>query len=249
LPVRLWQEGVLLFAALAPSDPDARLALLEQRAVPHWQWLPLVGPDFPVQTYAQRGPLVAWSPNLLGVAVKLEPKPAAAPYRPAPRRHRVLAGGVVLVLLLLTANLWATLSLPSRLPAGGKPGPAEGPRSKATSAGPQGAPEREKFARALHRLLQKEAAPGELKASDRLYRKQYNSLLAQDNDLSVDSEEGKAVVGAVSVLARRRLDRIETLIRRALPSKKGFDPELVDLACEHVRAELAAGIDKGPTSP
>src|SRR5262249_55727188 len=30
LPIRLWQEGAMLFAATAPTDPDQRLGLLEQ---------------------------------------------------------------------------------------------------------------------------------------------------------------------------------------------------------------------------
>src|SRR5205814_10021537 len=55
LPIRVWQEGVLLFAATVPSDPDHHLRLLEQGAADHWQWLPLVGADFPLQTYAKRG--------------------------------------------------------------------------------------------------------------------------------------------------------------------------------------------------
>src|SRR5262245_59303865 len=46
LPVRLWENGALLFAATTPSDPDLRLGLLEQGAGGNWQWLPLVGPDF-----------------------------------------------------------------------------------------------------------------------------------------------------------------------------------------------------------
>jgi hypothetical protein len=82
LPIRMWQEGALLFAATAPSDPDHRLGLLEQGAGQRWQWLPLVGPDFPLAAYAQRGPLVAWTPHLAGVAVKVDRKPSG------PRRRR-----------------------------------------------------------------------------------------------------------------------------------------------------------------
>ena len=59
LPIRLWQEGALLFAATTPSDPDQHLGLLEQGAGGSWQWLPYVGADFPLQQYAQRGPVVA----------------------------------------------------------------------------------------------------------------------------------------------------------------------------------------------
>src|SRR5262249_10114105 len=97
LPIRLWQDGALLFAANAPSDPDTRLGLLEREAGGSWQWLPLVGPDFPLSTYTQRGPLVAWTPHLADVAVKLDRKPDERPPRPA--RLRRLAP-VVWALLL-----------------------------------------------------------------------------------------------------------------------------------------------------
>src|SRR5262249_46990928 len=159
------------------------------------------------------------------------------------------AGVGVLLLLLLAANLWATLSLPSRLPSPTPQGPAEAPRRATQAPERERTAEREKLARALHRLLLKEAAPGEFNQGDPRYRNYYKSLLAQDKDLYVDSKEGRTVVGALSVLARRRIDHIETLIRQALPSNSGFDPKLVDLACERVRKELAAGIDKGPRSP
>src|SRR5207302_1719822 len=74
LPIRLWQEGALLFAASAPSDPDHRLGLLDQVAAGAWQWLPLVGADFPLANYARRGPLIAWTPHLASVAVKFGQK-------------------------------------------------------------------------------------------------------------------------------------------------------------------------------
>jgi hypothetical protein len=132
LPIRLWQEGVLLFAATAPSDPDHRLGLLEQGAGAGWQWLPLVGADFPVQRYAQRGPVIAWTPHLAGVAVKLDRKPAEEPMRSLRNRRviRTLVEPALLtVLLLLTgANLWVTLSLNSRI-ATAKPGAAASDRA------------------------------------------------------------------------------------------------------------------------
>src|SRR5262245_27576621 len=47
LPVHLWQEGIFLFAATSPSDPDNRLGLLARDVGCAWQWLPLCGADFP----------------------------------------------------------------------------------------------------------------------------------------------------------------------------------------------------------
>src|SRR5205807_5824013 len=100
LPIRLWQEGALLFAATAPSDADHRLGLLEQGAGRAWQWLPLVGPDFPLAAYAQRGPLVAWTPHLAGVAVKVDRKQAEGVTGPAPWQRGVLVIALIFVALL-----------------------------------------------------------------------------------------------------------------------------------------------------
>lgn len=60
LPVRLWQEGAILFAANQPTDPDRHLAFLQGSDLSDWQWLPFILDDFPLSEYARRGPLVAW---------------------------------------------------------------------------------------------------------------------------------------------------------------------------------------------
>ncbi|HEY7314379.1 MAG TPA: hypothetical protein VH643_33835, partial [Gemmataceae bacterium] len=125
LPVRLWQEGALLFAASTPADPDHRLRLLEQAAGSSWQWLPLVGPDFPLHTYAQRGPLIAWTPHLAGVALKLDGKSKEMPVPSSVRSSRgpriALACLLLLLIGLLAANLWSTLMLHRSLPAAPAP--------------------------------------------------------------------------------------------------------------------------------
>src|SRR6185437_1167262 len=161
LPVRLWQEGALLFAASTPADPDHRLRLLEQAAGTSWQWLPLVGLDFPLQTYAQRGPLVAWTPHLSGVAIKLDRKSTEMPVtRPARvgRGSRIALWSVLVVLIgLLTANLWSTLALHRRLSAIPAPMASSNEntfitplKSKHISTNDTS---RERFLAALHQLL------------------------------------------------------------------------------------------------
>ncbi|MCI0463587.1 MAG: hypothetical protein L0Z62_42165, partial [Gemmataceae bacterium] len=161
VPIRLWQEGVFLFAASAPCDPDLRLGLLPQ-GEGNWQWLPLCGADFPVQTYAQRGPLVAWTPHLSDVAVKLNEASAGSVAQPARRLGALTALLAGVLLLLLGANLWALLALPGRL-ATERPGPSPerpadaGPKpGSAPSLKSADSEEREKFALALHRLLNSE---------------------------------------------------------------------------------------------
>jgi hypothetical protein len=164
LPIRLWEHGALLFAATTPSDPDHHLGLLEQGAGGAWQWLPLVGADFPLLTFAQRGPLVAWTPHLAGVALKLDRKPLDSPSVPASRRRPLQAVLGVAALLLLGANLWATLSLYRRVP---------------------------------------------LSASE------------------------------VSLPSSHSTERIEALVRDALKNK-GYDAELIELACRRIRERLMA---------
>lgn len=78
LPIRLWQSGPMLFVAGSPSDPDQHLRLLDQATSSQWQWLPLVGPDFPLSAYSRRGPLMAWTPYQTGVAVQLDAESPSA---------------------------------------------------------------------------------------------------------------------------------------------------------------------------
>jgi hypothetical protein len=258
LPVRVWQAGALLFAATTPSDPDHRLNLLEQGAGGNWQWLPLVGADFPVPVYAQRGPLVAWTPHLAGVALKLDHKPAAVPV-PAGRPARPLVGGVGLLILLVLAalvglNLWTTLSLSRHLAAASK-GEAGGevqPRPGATAHGkPPPAvvgtdDSRDRFARALYEVLQERGGRRELTQSRAELLAQYERLAQEHKDLQLaDSDtEGKAAVGAVDVLAGRSADRVEEMVRKAL-TDKGFHPTLVKTACEFVHEQLSAELKEG----
>src|SRR5262249_26995420 len=87
-----------------PSHPGPRAA---------WQWLPLVGADFPLAEYARRGPVVAWTANLAGVALKVDRKPAGeAPAQAARWLPRLAAGLLWLLLIaLVTANLVAIFSM------------------------------------------------------------------------------------------------------------------------------------------
>jgi hypothetical protein len=243
LPIRLWQEGALLFAATAPSDPDQRLGLLEQGATGTWQWLPLVGADFPIQTFAQRGPLVAWTPHLAGVAVKLDRKPTEETVRSTPRRRKLAAVLGVALVLLLAANFWATLDVQHRLssrnsPAPGPPGPA--PSSTGEAANRDA---RERFAQALYRLLQKQTDLHD--GSQGQLIRHYERLAVEDDGLRVASQEGKLAVGSVSVLARRSPKQIEALVREAL-ANKGYDPQLIDLVCRRVKERLGAEDRDGP---
>jgi hypothetical protein len=249
LPVRLWQDGALLFAASSPSDPDHHLRLLEQAAGASWQWLPLVGPDFPLQTYAARGPLVAWTPHLAGVALKLERKSAEAPL-PRVRRHRlpwaVAASLLVTLLALLGLNAWALYALPGRLPVAPAAAPAQPSQPPPPAAGKGGGEERDRFAAALYQLLRERGAGGEMTAGRKELLARYERLAQRRPDLRLGpgDEEGKVAVAAVGVLAGRNAGRIKEGVRRALAGK--LSDRLIQAACEEVYDQFTADLKDAP---
>jgi hypothetical protein len=251
LPVRLWQEGALLFAASTPADPDHRLRLLEQGAGPSWQWLPLVGPDFPLQTYAQRGPLIAWTPHLAGVALKLDRKTTEIPAVRPPRAARGLRAALVILSLLLfgllSANLWSLLTLHRSLSA--IPAPVTS-GSENAPVPPKNKPPirivdvgRERFVAALHQLLiEQEGGRGWDSEKSRLLAR-YERLIRTHKDLQVrdDDIQGKMTVAAISVLGERSGKHIEDEVRKAL-SNKGFSDRVIKAACEHVHEQFVGEI-------
>lgn len=250
LPVRLWQEGALLFAASTPAEPDHRLRLLEQAAGTSWQWLSLVGADFPLHTYAQRGPLIAWTPHLAGVALKLDRKSSEMPVvRPSRvgRGARLVAVGLALLLAgLLLANLWSTLALhralsalPASVSIASEQTSSPPPSSKQTT--PSEEPGHDRFLAALHELLIEQGGKREWEAEKGRSLARYERLVRTHKDLRVHdgSERDRITIAAISVLAERNVDRIEEEVRKAL-SNKGFSDRLIQAACEHVREQFAA---------
>lgn len=247
LPVRLWQEGALLFAASTPSEPDHRLALLDQGAGRRWQWLPLVGADFPLPTYAQRGPLIAWTPHLAGVALRVDRRPDAAPAAPRPR---LLAGllaaalllGMVGLTVLCVVNGQATRDVARQLEALASapppaPAPAVSPPVMPLPTPSDDGPDR--FALALHDLLQERLDKREWAQSQQAFLARYERIARQRPELRVAdaNTKGKLAIGAIGVLSGRSADRVEELVKKGL-ANKGFDALLVDLAAERVRNSL-----------
>jgi hypothetical protein len=249
LPVRLWQEGALLFAASTPSDPDHRLRLLEQGAGASWQWLPLVGPDFPLQTYAQRGPLVAWTPHFAGVALKLDRKsPESVPHRAHPpnRSLVILAACLVVVLAaLLIGNLWSLQDLRKRLTVAAPSMPSTGSAVPApetsSSARPKPADDvagRERLLKALRDVLN-EGGSREWHMNRQALLKRYDEVVKVHKDLRVpdDDDQAKLTVAAISILAERSADRIEEMVVKALTGK-GFSDHVIKAAREHVHEQF-----------
>jgi hypothetical protein len=256
LPIRLWQEGALLFAATAPSEPDHRIGLLEQGASGEWQWLPLVGADFPLATYAQRGPLIAWTPHLAGVALKVDPKSAPPPGpRPRGRRIEIVLAAVLALLAVLTAvNLWMTRELGQRgarqehtAAAPGVNAPSPSDQSK--GAVPQTSAEqaRAAFADALYALLAERGGQPEWDSLREQLLTRYDRAARDHKDLRLPDVDvkGRAAVGAVALLSERSAGQIEDTIKKAL-TKRGYDADLIDLACQRVREQLIEEARKGP---
>ena len=249
LPIRLWQEGALLFAAAAPSDPDHRISMLEQGAGGKWQWLPLVASDFPLQTYAQRGPLIAWTPHLAGVALKVDRRASQGTDRPARASRRaalLVAGALVLLALLMAANLWATLHRSRRPESAPSPdtttlrdsgsSPSDPDKSASRAAVPQA---RQAFADALYSLLVERGGQSEWDALRDPLLARYESAAREHPELRLPESDarGRAAVGAAVLLSQRTTRRIEDAIKKAL-ADRGFDPELVNVACQRVREQL-----------
>jgi hypothetical protein len=222
LPIRIWQEGALLFAATAPSDPDHRLELLEQEAGGNWQWLPLIGEDFPVQSLAQRGPLVAWTPHLAGVAVKLDrradDRPASVWPGPLGGRTRALGGALaVLLILLLAGNLWALISLGA---GGFRFGPSAG--SVASSSDES----QERLAAALLALILEQGNWPDSEQTQKQFIAQYDRVALRHPELRLREPNGKAAIGGVSVLLvqrKRNADQVKKMIEKALTDKEFND--------------------------
>jgi hypothetical protein len=215
--------------------------LLEQTTDESWQWLPLIGADFPLATYGQRGPLVAWMPSGAGAAVKPVGTVAERPVPAMSRSLVALACLGVAIVLLLGANLWAALDARklalAAMEAAGRSQPTGG---SSAAAGPD--PSRERFAEALYRLVQKEGIQRDWRPEQ--MAAQYERLTAIDPDLRVTTPEGQLAVGSVSLLARRGPTQIEQSIREAL-ANRGYDPRLIELACQRVHERLTSD----PQSP
>jgi hypothetical protein len=256
LPIRLWQEGALLFAATAPSDPDHRVGLLEQGAGGKWQWLPLVGADFPLPAYAQRGPLIAWTPHLAGVALKVDPKTSAAP-GPSDRRRRAdvaLVAVLALLAVLIAVNVWQTHRLVQsdgkqehQAAAPGPNAPSASQSSKTTASSSSADQARTAFADALYAMLTERAGQPEWDSLREQLLTRYDRAARDHKDLQLPEGDvrGRTAVGAVALLSERSARQIEDTIKKAL-TKRGFDAELINVACQRVREQLIEEARKGP---
>jgi hypothetical protein len=241
MPVRLWQDGALLFAATQATDPDQRLGMLEQTVSDRWQWLPLIGNDFPISQFAQRGPLIAWTPHLSGVAVKVDHAANPLSHSAIPRARGIVTLVLVgLGVILLGANLWATLRLTewmSRSPRVPEPITKLEPDER-TEPKPNRESEAdlETVARQLHLYFLDQGVFREHREGQLV--QQYEKLNRKNDFFRVKSTEAKLALGAmVELTSRRSPAQIEALIRSSSQGK-GLDEEVVNLIAQRVYQKL-----------
>jgi hypothetical protein len=239
LPVRLWQPGALVFAATTPAEPDQRLRMLEQAADANWQWLPMMGNDFPLHEFVARGPVIAWTPHLSGVAVKLD-HPVGSGTAVADVRFRFapITVAALLIIALLVANLWTLWDLKRHMDA------REVDARKVIASLPSASPghltfdseaPHERLALAIYQYLDAQGGLREMSQSQLLAY--YEKLVAKDERMRVHSAEGKLALGALAFLSRRSPSKIEQAARQALDGK-GYDPELIQLTCRRIHQSL-----------
>ena len=239
------QGDALLFAARTPADLERRLKLFLEGTAATWQWLPFVGADFPLKTYADRGTLVAWLPYPAKASGRMEQQ-RSHERSYSQRRYSPLKAAVVCTfLLLLCTNVWAILSLLKRAPVAGELAatPTMTRQDEVKLPTKIEDSSREQFAHALQKLLDKQQATNEWTQNQLL--EEYQDLLAGDEHLRVSSPNGQMAVGAVAALSHRGARRVETLVREALAGK-GYDPELVNLACFRIRERFAEDLSRKP---
>jgi hypothetical protein len=227
LPIRIWQEGALLFAATTPSDPDHRLGLLEQGASSNWQWLPLIGEDFPVQSFAQRGPLVAWTPHLAGVAVKLDRKSEDMSPRWGSRFRAFAAVLAVLLVLLLSGNLWALVRLVSNFET----------RDSNLARTDES---QERLAASILGLILEQGNWPDSEQTQKQFIAQYDRVVLKHPELRLREPNGKAAIGGVGVLLtqrKRNADQVKKMIEKAL-TDKDFNDKLSKSIADKVYQQL-----------
>src|SRR5262249_10381370 len=154
---------------------------------------------FPLPTYAQRGPLVAWTPHLTGVAVKVDPKQPESAASAATWQRRASVGGLVglgVLLALMVANLWATLAAGSRLATAPPPTPdtqrdQTARQSQATNPAPAPDESRERFAEALHDVLLERMGTREWEQGRTHFLAEYDRLVKKHPDLRLKESNTK----------------------------------------------------------
>lgn len=250
LSLRMPATGALLITGTTPDQPDQNLALLSGAASASWQWLPFCGPEFPFDLFSERGPLVAWTPPRVDLAVVLAR--SGQDTRPVLKQSRGIGAAQVLLVLLtaLALNAYAWWSLPERMPLLEVPVPAKTPAKASPPVTPPPTETRERFAKALHRLVVNKAGSEWLKDGPSA-RNVYERMVATDPDLRCDAETGQALVGLVSQLASFHPERVARIIREEFGDKKGFDPEVIQIVSERVKLRLEREISpaKGSADP
>jgi hypothetical protein len=230
--------------------------LLDQATGTNWQWLPLVGPDFPLHSYAQRGPLIAWTPHLAGVALKVEGKTSEDKLEQLSRSGRgsrlALWGMFLLLCGLLAANLWSSLTLHHSLTGVSRSTEATADKTNSLSSHHEDQMRAEESGRdrvvsALHDLLIERGGNRQWERANERLLARYERLVRTHKDLRVrdDRVQDKITIAAIGVLAERSADRIEEEVRLAL-RKQMFNDRLIKAVCDQIHDHFTAESNEAP---
>jgi hypothetical protein len=156
---------------------------------------------------------------------------------------------LILLIALMLSNLMATLALfgrPAHTLAESSSLPSR-VDEKNSAAAPSIDESRDAFAEALYALLVDHSGSAEWDQLQQPLQSRYDRA-ARDHkalQLKESNVKGRAAVGAVSLLSERSARRIEEAMKKALLNR-GYDAELVNVACQRVREQLIEGAVKSP---
>src|SRR5262249_8700735 len=108
---------------------------------------------------------------------------------------------------------------------------------------------RQAFADALFEVLTERGGQPEWEAIHDQLIARYERAARENQNLRVpdDDMKGRSAVGAVLLLNERSARKIEETIKKAL-NNRGFDAELVNVACQRVREQLMEEARRSPQS-
>ncbi len=245
LPIRMWQEGAPAFRS---HDGSRSRSSLGAAGTQHQSSLAMAAVyrrvDFPLATYTQRGPIVAWTPHLTGVALKFDHPPAlsASPHLKSQSFSWLMGFVVLLFFGLLAANAWYLWRLEHRLsvaqtaPATHPLAGQDRPEAKRSDPSDPKLGDKDQLARALYQYLRMHGGFQDSRKDH--YLRTYERLVAIDESLQVAGIEGKLAIGALSSLTRRKTPaQVHALILDA-GEKKGIDEKILEIIAERVSQRM-----------
>ena len=226
----LTPNGLALFTATEPDEPDRRWLQMVGTLPLGTQWIPWLSDNFPVADYTARGPLVGFTPNSVPPSWHLH-VPAAPPLLGAVQPPRRRAGLIWLAVFgFLAINAWAWWTVDSRwrkLAAEAKP-----------AAVPLAQPVATKDVLPRATLVEVLVGPPPDAARTRDLMRAYDEWAVLNKPADPHSTADRLLIGAAVRLTRRPTPADVNDIILSLTSMKGIDPEVVEMIARRVRQKM-----------